>query len=603
MNKHAHLFIFFIGTLLFFLISCSNPAVYYNDSPSITSSNASGRSITYVEGDRIWMEAEAGAEHNPMIVKSDQSASGQIYLASWSSDTSLDSAPSDGNIIYNFSTPQGGSYRLWIRVKTPDTSSNSYWLKMNSGSWTVWEDITVLQDNPWHWAGFNTTFDLAAGDNELTIAYREANTALDKILITGNLSYIPSGAGKDIPLPSGSVAAYSNVVEQYGRLQVSGTQLCDQNGNQVQLKGLSTHGIQWFPVYKDHTIPNLVNSWGIDIIRIAMYVEDWYEGDDFWNGYLAHPDEMKQWTMDLVDDAIEAGIYVIVDWHIHNDPSNFTEQAKTFFNEMSAIYAAYPNVMYEICNEIIGGVSWSTVKTYAEAVIPEIRANDPDNIIIIGTPNWSQYVDEAANDPVTGYDNLMYALHFYAASHKQSYVDRAEDALFGTNDMGNNPNHNQIPLIATEWGTCDYDASYNDFDWSEIWIDFLDENLISWCNWSFSSKDEASSILKPYVDTIGPWYETGSPHPHTDGCDYTESGLWVKERMAREPQQVYQLGDVNHDGVINIVDALLVSQYYVGYDIKVYFDPTLADVNKDGAIDNVDALLIAQYYSGLIASF
>jgi hypothetical protein len=257
-------------------------------------------------------------------------------------------------------------------------------------------------------------------------------------------------------------------------------------------------------------------------------VEDWYEGDDFWNGYLAHPDEMKQWTMDLVDDAIEAGIYVIIDWHIHNDPSNFTEQAKTFFNEMSALCAA---------------------------------------------------------------------------SHKQDILDRAEDALFGTNQAGHNPNGNMIPLIATEWGTCDYDATYNDFSWSETWIDFLDENLISWCNWSFSSKDEASSILKPSVDTIGPWYETNSTNPHTDGCDYTESGLWVKERMAREPQQVYQLGDVNHDGVINIVDALLVAQYYVGLEITVYFDPSLADVNKDGSIDSVDALLIAQYYSGLIDSF
>jgi len=591
MKQFSFLTVGLFSLFTLFLPGCSSPVSYgHNDNGSPTSGSLGLRTIVYAENDHIWIEAEAGGEYNPMIVKSDQAASGQIYLASWDSGrTSLGSAPSDGNIVYSFDVVYAGTYRLWARVITPDSNSNSYWVKMDSAPWVPWEDINPTPS--WGWDHMSADFDLGTGSHELRIAYREASTKLDKLLLTRDLAYTPSGMGNAIPLPGGSVAAHSDVVERYGQLQVIGTQLCDQNGNPVQLKGLSTHGIQWFPIYQHYTIPNLVNDWGIDIIRIAMYVEDWYNGDDFWNGYMAHPQEMKQWVMDFVNDAIDAGIYVIIDWHIHNNPANFTQAAKDFFNEMSSLYGQYPNVLYEICNEIIGGVNWSTVKTYAEQVIPEIRNNDPDNIIIIGTPNWSQYVDEAAADPITGYNNLMYALHFYAGSHHDDIKNRAQDALFGTNTTGHNPNGNRIPLIATEWGTSDYDATYNDFSWSQIWMDFLDANHISWCNWSFSNKDEASSIIKPYVDLTGPW----------DESDYTESGLWVKSKMSG-PSPQFALGDVNHDGEIDIVDALMVSQYCTGMNPS-NFDTSLADVNRNGTITEEDALLISQYYVGLIDSF
>ena len=59
------------------------------------------------------------------------------------------------------------------------------------------------------------------------------------------------------------------------------------------------------------------------------------------------------------------------------------------------------------------------------------------------------------------------------------------------------------------------------------------------------------------------------------------------------------LGDTNNDGSINIVDALLIAQYYVGLN-PANFNQAAADTNCDGSINIVDALLVAQYYVGLV---
>ena len=63
----------------------------------------------------------------------------------------------------------------------------------------------------------------------------------------------------------------------------------------------------------------------------------------------------------------------------------------------------------------------------------------------------------------------------------------------------------------------------------------------------------------------------------------------------------WDLGDVNHDGNVDIVDALLVAQYTVDLDPQPFY-PEQADVNEDGLINIIDALLIAQYYVEIIPS-
>ena len=139
-------------------------------------------------------------------------------------------------------------------------------------------------------------------------------------------------------------------------------------------------------------------------------------------------------------------MYAIIDWHILSDgnPQTHQSEAKTFFSEMSKEFAKNTNVLYEICNEPNGNTSWSQIKSYAQEVIPAIRKNDPDAVILVGTPNWSQYVDQAAADPIRGYDNIMYTLHFYADTHRDSLQSTMVSAL-----------SKGLPIFVSEYGICD----------------------------------------------------------------------------------------------------------------------------------------------------
>lgn len=112
-------------------------------------------------------------------------------------------------------------------------------------------------------------------------------------------------------------------------------------------------------------------------------------------------------------------MYAILDWHVLNerDPNVYKSQALAFFKEMSASVSGYGNVLYEICNEP-NGPAWSSIKSYAVDVIDTIRANDPNSVIIVGTPTWSQDVDTAAADPIAR-SNIMYTLHFYNFTTKE----------------------------------------------------------------------------------------------------------------------------------------------------------------------------------------
>ena len=560
----------------------------------------------------ISLEAEDGAEYNPMIVKSDQSASQQIYIASYKNDT-INYTPQDnyGSIVFDFIIPEPGEYKLWTRVITPNTDSDSYSIKMDNDDWETWEDIFLKKDFPynWEWVSYDELFNLnAAGEHSLTIVYREPYTQLDKILLVNTedpdfvpeynvvpveRQYIPNSYKSNVVDENGHL----KVVDKNGRLQTEGEEsstyhLCNQAGNPIQLKGICTHGIQWFPLYDDMTVPNVVEFLNIDILRIAMYVEDYpkppHDTSDFWNGYLAHPEEIMNIEKMLIDDAIAAGIYVIIDWHIHNDPMEYIDDAKYFFKEMAETYGRYPNVIFEICNEPIGGVEWSTIKSYAEEIIPIIRNNDNDpvgeeheNIIIVGTPNWCQDPESGSLDPIIGYNNIMYTLHYYAKSHGQDVRDDTTNAIT-----------KGLPVIVTEFGTTDYDVSQPpDFTQAEIWMDWMNDNNISWINWSLGNKHEPASILKPNTSLAGPWTI----------YDLTDSGVWIKERLSDSSVPTL-LGDVDNSGVVNIIDALMVAQYYVGLDPS-NFHPEVADVNEDGSINILDALLISQHYVGLIDSF
>jgi aryl-phospho-beta-D-glucosidase BglC (GH1 family) len=275
-------------------------------------------------------------------------------------------------------------------------------------------------------------------------------------------------------------------VERYGQLSVQGRNLVDSDGNPVKLEGLSSMWLNWEPTGFALNADALVwmrDNWNLRLFRIAMGA---YHEDDTENTYLANPTQNKAWVNTIVQNAIDAGIYVIIDWHEHEALSHQAE-AIAFFDEMSAKWGDSPNVIYEVFNEPLN-LNWSsTLKPYHEAVVSAIRANDPDNVILLGTPNWDMDVDVAAQDPLSG-SNLMYSLHFYACTHQASVRNKAKAAY----DAG-------LPLFVSEWGATLADGGLE----GEVceaeartWHAWLDEAMISWAAWKFDGCTDSTCVLK-----------------------------------------------------------------------------------------------------------
>lgn len=270
-----------------------------------------------------------------------------------------------------------------------------------------------------------------------------------------------------------------------GRLHVKGTKLVDKKGHEVQLRGVSTHGLSWYPQYvNDKCFAQLHDQWGANVVRLAMYTEE-YNG--YCSGDAKNRSDLKKRIKKGVRLAKKHKMYVIVDWHILSDgnPNSHKKEAKAFFREMSREFKGYNNVIYEICNEPNNGTSWKEIKSYARSVISTIRKNDKKAVIVVGTPTWSQDVDQAAADPIKG-DNIMYALHFYAATHKTDLRNKMTAAI-----------NKGLPVFVTEYGICD--ASGNgaiDKKEADRWIQTMDEYGVSYIAWNLSNKQESSSIIK-----------------------------------------------------------------------------------------------------------
>ncbi len=274
-------------------------------------------------------------------------------------------------------------------------------------------------------------------------------------------------------------------VKTNGQLQVIGTQLSNQKGEPLVLRGMSFGWSCFHPrFYTKGAVEWLHKDWGCNVVRAAMGIEPN-------RGYKQDSATNMQLITTVVDAAIKQGIYVIIDWHSHS--INLPE-AKAFFKTMAKKYGNYPNVIYELFNEP-DYETWPEVKAYSEELIQIIRAIDPDNIILVGSPHWDQHIDLPAADPVKGYTNLMYTVHYYAATHKQELRDRASAAI-----------KKGLPIFISESAGMDAsgDKALNDAEWQR-WIDWSEANKISWLTWSVSDKDETCSVLNKSASSDGKW--------------------------------------------------------------------------------------------------
>lgn len=157
--------------------------------------------------------------------------------------------------------------------------------------------------------------------------------------------------------------ASTTPVAKNGRLAVKGTNLVNSKGNKVQLKGVSTHGIAWFPEYvNEKAFKSLRDNWGANLVRLAMYTEEY--------GGYCNGGNRKTLEANIdkgVKAATKLGMYVIIDWHILSDGNPHTNKkaAISFFTKMAKKYKNNKNVIFEICNEPNGNVTWAKIKSYA----------------------------------------------------------------------------------------------------------------------------------------------------------------------------------------------------------------------------------------------
>lgn len=269
-------------------------------------------------------------------------------------------------------------------------------------------------------------------------------------------------------------AAGSGPVSYYGQLQTSGNKIVGSSYKEpVQVKGMSFFCSNWQGQYwNSGTVDRMVDEFKCEILRCSLGVND--QGSIYSGGDVNA-------LRSVMDAAIAKDIYVIVDWHSHGAHNN-TNAAKSFFSEIARDYGKYDNVIFELYNEPTM-ISWSTVKGYAEQVIPEIRKYS-DNLILVGTPTWSQDVDSAANDPIND-SNVAYVLHFYAGTHGGDLRGKGDAAL-----------SKNAAVFVSEWGTvnADGDGAVN-VGSTEQWLSWMDSNKLSWCNWAISNKAEGSSIF------------------------------------------------------------------------------------------------------------
>ncbi|MBR4462415.1 MAG: cellulase family glycosylhydrolase [Erysipelotrichaceae bacterium] len=287
-----------------------------------------------------------------------------------------------------------------------------------------------------------------------------------------------------------------------GFLHVEGTKIIDEKGDTVILRGISAHGLTWYPEYINvELFSQLSQEWNCNLIRLPMYSKIYVEED-------------RKTSLEVLEKGIEAAIasdmYVLVDWHIleDNDPNLYLEEAEQFFNYISDKYSDVPNVLYEICNEPNGDTDWNAIKRYANRIIETIRHNSSKSLIIVGTPAYDQDLESVAKDPLD-HDNIMYTLHFYAATHYDDLRNELMEAL-----------DRNIPVFITECGISEADGNGRlDYENAGIWFDLLDEQQISYAVWSLSNKAESSALIRP--DSFHTKY--------LDDQDLSAAGKYVKE--------------------------------------------------------------------------
>ncbi len=399
-------------------------------------------------------------------------------------------------VQWTVNAAQAGSASLTLRYANGTTANRPMDLTVNgvtaaasrafpgTGAWSSWATTTV-------------TATLRAGANTIRATATTATGGPNVDHLAVDIAPAPAG---DTP------------VEINGQLKVCGTKLCNQYGKPIQLRGMSTHGLQWYnQCVTSGSLDALATDWNADVLRISMYIQE--------DGYETNPRRFTDLVHSIIEQATARGMYAIVDWHMLSpgDPHYNLARAKTFFTEIAQRHANKNNLLYEIANEP-NGVSWPSIKSYAEQLIPVIRQHDADTPVLVGTRAWSSLgvsdganETEIVNNPVNA-SNIMYTFHFYAGSHGADYLGALSRAA------------DKLPMFVTEFGTQTASGDgANNFARAQQYIDLMASKKISWSNWNYSDDFRSGAVFTDGTCARnGPWTGAGPLKP---------AGVWVRDRI------------------------------------------------------------------------
>lgn len=403
------------------------------------------------------------------------------------------------------STPVAGSCPAWVQGKqyyAGDKVSYQGGFYIAEHANPGWPPTV----STWYWEPIDPS---QCGGVSSSSSLRSSSVAVTSSSRSSSSSSRPSSSAS-----SSSSSATGTPVARNGRLHVCGKQLCNQYNTPVQLRGMSTHGIQWYGwdiCLTEGSLDALAYDWKADILRISMYVQE--------GGYETNPAAFTAQVSRLIDEATERGMYALVDFHqlTPGDPNYNLERAKTFFRDIVQAHSTKINVIYDVANEPNGdSVTWPVIKRYAEQVIPVIRQYNPNAVVLIGTHGWASMgtsmgltAADIYNNPINA-TNIMYTFHFYAASHGQAYRDNLVWAA------------QNLPVFVTEFGSQDYTGDgANNFTSTQQYLDILNQYKISWTNWNYSDDLRSGAVWKTGTCSSNNWSTT----------NLKEAGLWIRDKM------------------------------------------------------------------------
>ncbi|MEU9888524.1 cellulase family glycosylhydrolase [Sphaerisporangium sp. NPDC051011] len=398
-------------------------------------------------------------------------------------------------VQFTVNAASAGTAAITLRYANGTTVNRPMAIAVNGA--TVSANLAFNGTGAWStWASTTVSAPVNAGTNTIRATATNADGG-------PNLDYV------DVEVTTGGGGG--TPVSINGQLRVCGTKLCNQYGKPIQLRGMSTHGLQWYyQCLNAASLDALARDWNADVLRISMYIQE--------DGYETNPRLFTDRVHNLIEMATARGMYAIVDWHMltPGDPNYNLSRAKTFFTEIAQRHNAKNNLLYEIANEP-NDVAWSRVKSYAEELIPVIRAQDPDTPILVGTRAWSSLgvsdgatETEVINNPVNA-TNIMYTFHFYAASHGTEYLNALSRAA------------DRIPMFVSEFGTqtASGDGS-NNFTRAQQYLDLMAQKKISWTNWNYSDDSRSGAVFTGGTCPNGSFTGTARLKP---------AGVWVRDRI------------------------------------------------------------------------